>query len=207
VQRDYRVISGCLLVVGVLTVLFGIMIGEFEYPGYSVAQNALSDLGATCRAGVCRVYTPSSYLFNGSLLITGALVALSSAFMYRVFRSRLLSTLLGIAGAAAFGVGIFPESAGSIHGELAGITFLAMGLAAIYSLRYVSLPMKLLSVILGGLTVVLAVLFEMGLYFSFGFGGMERLVVYPTLFWGLIFGGYLINLGTNIVNPTQSDSR
>jgi hypothetical membrane protein len=34
--------------------------------------------------------------------------------------------------------------------------------------------------------------FSMGIYLGLGIGGMERMIVYPTLIWTVAFGGYLI---------------
>jgi len=37
------------------------------------------------------------------------------------------------------------------------------------------------------------ILFTSGNYFGLGIGGMERMIVYPMLVWGLAFAGYLLS--------------
>jgi len=71
--------------------------------------------------------------------------------------------------------------------------------SAIMSFKFMKSPLSYLSVILGAVTLLMLVLSLSGyssgsssFYLGIGKGGMERLVIYPFLLWGLGFGAYLI---------------
>ena len=68
-----------------------------------------------------------------------------------------------------------------------------MGLAALMSYRIVRSPLNYVSIILGVLTLVTLLLFTTGNNLGLGVGGMERMIVYQMLVWGLAFAGYLLN--------------
>jgi hypothetical membrane protein len=189
---SYLKLSGTLYFVSITWLMFAIMAAEFTYPGYSVSQNAISDLGATCRASGCIVLQPSSSIFNYSIIVTGLLVVLGTYFLFKALHPKILSLLLAVAGICAAGVGIFPETAGPIHGLLASVVFLTMGLGAISAFRLVPTPLNIISIIMGALTLVFALLYRGHDFLSFGPGGTERFVVYPVLFWVLAFAGHLI---------------
>jgi hypothetical membrane protein len=98
------------------------------------------------------------------------------------------------------GVGIFTEDFGTIHSVVSLITFLSSGLSAIFSVicsyvhkfNLVKMPFSAISVILGLITLGALALFMTGMDLGLGVGGMERMIVYPILMWGVGFGGYLI---------------
>lgn len=186
-------LSGLLYFIGVLELLFGMMIAEFTYPNYSVSQNYISDLGATCRA-VCQVYQPSSAIFNSSLLFVAIFVVAATYFLWisKLKRGKVLSIFLWVAGLAAAGVGLFPETAGSIHSIFSAIVFISMGIAAISAAFVIRQPLKILSAMLGLLTLGFTFLFLGRVYLGLGPGGAERFIVYPVLFWALAFSGYLM---------------
>lgn len=186
-------IAGLLLFLGDVQFLFSLMLAEFLYPDYSISQNYISDLGATCRA-VCTVYQPSSLIFNSSLIIAGILVALSAYtfLLEKIPRSRLLIAFLFISAISSAGVGLFPESAGVIHSIFALIAFFSLGLASISASRLTKVPLNAISLILGLLTIIFIFLFTGKIYLGLGPGGAERLVLYPVLFWGLAFSGWMM---------------
>jgi hypothetical membrane protein len=50
--------------------------------------------------------------------------------------------------------------------------------------------------LISGLTSLTALaLFATNNYLGLGHGGMERLIVYPVLSWGLLIAGYLLTAG------------
>jgi len=50
--------------------------------------------------------------------------------------------------------------------------------------------------LISGLTSLTALaLFATNNYLGLGHGGMERLIVYPVLAWGLLIAGYLLSAG------------
>lgn len=160
------------------------MIAESIYPGYSVSKNYISDLGVGSTAP----------LFDTSIAILGIAVIASSYFLYRGFGSRLLSILTASTGLWALMVGIFNESSfTAIHNLVSLLTFVSGGLTAIVAFRFQKSPMNFFSTILGVLSLAaLAVSIVEPSGLALGVGGIERLIVYPFLLWGIGFGGYLV---------------
>ena len=185
------VVAGALLLAGSIIFMFGWHLAEFLYPGYSVSENFISDLGATCREGSCRIVEPSATIFNSSVILLGIMLITSSYYINRTFRKIYITVLLAVTGVGAIGVGAFPETAGILHTIFSLITFAAAGFTMIATFKIVRGPMKLLSIILGITTLTALVLFAGDVYLSLGPGGMERLIVYPALMWAFILGGYL----------------
>jgi hypothetical protein len=51
--------------------------------------------------------------------------------------------------------------------------------------------MNVISILLGITTLVALALYIEGKYLGLGPGGMERMIVYPALLWGIIIGSYI----------------
>lgn len=180
------------------------MLAETQYPsspGYSIANNAISDLGATCGNGVCAIYQPSAVIFNSSVFLLGVLLIIGAYFLNRG-KYRVLSILTVLSGIGAVGVGLFPENTGSLHVVVSLIVFLFGGLSAIASSNYSRLPLSFFSVILGLVTLLALVLYGSGIYLGLGLGGMERMIAYPALIWVTGFGAYLMG-GQNTVSESK----
>jgi hypothetical membrane protein len=79
-----------------------------------------------------------------------------------------------------------------LHSIFSLVVFLFAGLNAITNARLQRKPMLYFSVILGLATLVALVLYVGGTDLGLGAGGMERMVVYPVLLWGVGFGGYMM---------------
>ena len=186
-----RKLSGLLAFIGGVECLIGISVAEELYPRYSVSENYISDLGATCRAS-CTIVQPASIVFNSSVALLGGLVIAASYFIYRSTRTKILTSFLFLAGVGAVGVGFFPETTGVVHAIVSLIVFLFGGLSAIASYRIQEVPMNYLSILLGGITLVALLLFLTGNYSSLGQGGMERMIAYPALLWLVGFGAHLM---------------
>ena len=180
------------MVVGVVVFMFGWHLAEFLYPGYSVSEHFISDLGATCRGGVCSIVEPSATLFNSTVAFLGITLLAASYYIHKVFRKHYVSILIAVTGVGAIGVGAFPETAGVLHTIFSLVTFAGAGLAILSTAAVLKMPMKLFSLVLGLVTLIALVLFASDIYLGLGPGGMERLIVYPALMWALIFGGYLV---------------
>lgn len=189
--RDPLKTAGALYFLAVSQFFLFFTVSESLYPGYSVSSNPISDLGATCTAGTCIIFQPSSTIFNSSVFVLGALSFLGAFFIY-ISRSRLVGGLTALAGWGAMGVGIFPETTGVIHVIVSLITFLFAAIAAIVSFRIVGRPMYYFNAALGALALVALVLYGSGTYLGLGQGGMERMVAYPDLIWILGLGAYLM---------------
>lgn len=176
------------------TVQFGIfmIVAEAVYPGYSVAANYISDLGATCVTGQPCVIPPSSAIFNVSVALLGLLILVGAVFIHRAFHWRPATLLVALGGIGPLGVGLFPETTGLWHDLFSLIAFLFAGLSAIVLARFQTKPMFYFSIILGLATLLALVGYIGGNTLGLGVGGMERMVVYPVLLWGVGFGGYLM---------------
>ena len=191
--------AGVLLFFGVAQFGMFEMIAEFVYPGYSVSSNYMSDLGPPCSNGASCASQTSWIIFDSSIVVMGICILVSAYFLYRYFRWRPISGLMGLTGIAAVGVGVFNESAPyMLHHIFSLLTFLAIGLAAILSYRLQRPPMGLFGIVLGLITLVMLVLYipdsgvAYGNTLGIGHGGLERLIVYPVLFWSIAFGGHLM---------------
>lgn len=178
---DRRSLAGLLLFVAASVFSVGMIIAEALYPGYSVSQNYISDLGVG----------PSAWIFNSSVIILGALT-IAAAYSARKVFGRILVILLIVTGAGAMGVGVFTEASGIVHTIVSFTAFLFAGLAAIWTFRLVRPPFAYLSAAFGAISLVALGLFASGTYVGLGQGGMERMIVYPVLVWAAGFGGALM---------------
>ncbi|MGI0091609.1 MAG: DUF998 domain-containing protein [Nitrososphaerales archaeon] len=173
------------LLFGVLQSLLLMHTAEESYPGYSVSQNFISDLGVTCRDSACSIVQPSSTIFNSSIMVPGLTLMASSYLLYRQYSYGLFPGFLSIAGIGTVCVGLFPVSAGSVHLIVSAITFLFGGLATIASYRIVKSVLSYFSISLGLMTLVALIFYKSRLYLGLGAGGMERMIAFPVLFWCL----------------------
>ena len=170
-----------MIFVGAAEFMLFLLVSEAIRPSYSVSTNYISDLGV----GV------SAPIFNGSIIALGILLTIGAYLLMRGVDSRIFPVLIFLTGLGAAGVGIFPETTGAPHSIFALIAFLFGGLAAIYSYKLTGSIFGYLSVVLGVLSLIALVMYATGHYGALHRGGMERLIVYPTLLWALGFGGYL----------------
>ncbi len=213
---DMKKVAGALLFFGCVQFLLLLTIAETLYPGYSVSNNAISDLG------VC---PETASIFNPSVFLLGAIAVICAYFVQRVYNFKLFSVFIVLMGIGAMGVGLFPECEcgdldpcelvdpcersdpcepvdssehdhiNPIHIIAALIAFLFGGLSAIVSYKLLNPPFSFFSVLLGVLSLVAIVLLVSEIYLGLGFGGMERMIAYPVLLWGVGFGGYLMSSG------------
>jgi hypothetical membrane protein len=174
--------AGTLLFIGSVQFIIAMVIAEAIYPGYSVSSNYISDLGVGPAAGI----------FNSSVALLGLTGLLAAHFVQRASRKPVISALLGIAGAGAFGVGVFPETAGLIHPVVSLVTFLFGGLSAIATYKLEKPPLNYLSVAFGVFSLTALLLYGGGTFLGLGRGGMERMVAYPILLWAVSFGTQLL---------------
>jgi hypothetical membrane protein len=183
-------LSGVLIFLASAQFLIGMLVAESLYPGYSVSQNYISDLGATCRAA-CTIVQPSSTIFDSSVFVLGALLVASSYFFRKGSGTLFAPIFLGIAGMGAMGVGLFPETTGTLHEIVSLMAFAGGGLTAVSSFRLIRAPLSFFALVLGSLTLIALVMYADGVYLGLGPGGMERIIAFPVLIWGTGFGAYL----------------
>ena len=191
-------VTGLLFFVAVTQFLLCLTIAEVLYPGYSVSDNYISDLGVG----------PSSIIFNSSVFILGLSVLLGTYFLRHNPNFKTVNIQLILVGISAMGVGVFTKDFTLAHGAVSSATFFFAGLSAILSFKVLKKPFSLISVILGIMTLGALSLFSIGMvtsgsmtsniaydsnfYLGLGPGGMERMVVYPALMWLAGFGGHLV---------------
>ncbi len=194
-----RTLAGFLIFIGAAQCVLAFIVAEALFPGYSVANNAISDLGAYCRANgtVCQVYQPSATIFNTSLIVLGVTTIVGICFAWRVFHT-VPVVLAILAGVGALGVGIFPETSGWLHTAFSYITFGFGSLAVLSFVIYERGPFRYLSRIRGIIALVTSSLLVSGhplidgTWLGLGYGAMERLIAYPLLIWLLGLGGLFL---------------
>ena len=207
VASRYLRIGGILAIIAAAQWIIGVFIAQAYYPSYSVTQNDLSDLGATCHnatmptPGSCLIFQPSSIIWNTVLSLLGILTMASAYMIYRGLGNRLFSTLVGLFGLGALIAGVVPENVDlTTHGLGALVSFVAGAIAAVAVyrakleappyFRYLSIPFGIIS--LAGLAIMLSVSFATLESSTIGHGGDERIIVYPLLVWEIILGISLI---------------
>jgi hypothetical membrane protein len=191
-NQFYEKIFGALLFVGTVQFVILMNVAEQLYPGYSVSMNYISDLGATCRQ-VCQIVQPTATIFNSSIMLLGLLLIIGAYCVRRSFKRGPLTVLLILTGIGALGVGLFPETTGIIHHIFSAVVFLFAGLSAIASFQITKRPMSYLSTLMGLVTLVALMLYLSNIFFGLGPGGMERMIAYPALLWGVGLGGHLMH--------------
>ncbi len=216
--------AGALLLVGGLVALVGIHAAEFLYPGYSVSQDFVSDLGATCSDLAsnaprgCLVVQPASAVFSVSIDLLGLLVFAAAFRLYPLARPPRLAILLGATGIGALGVGLVSEAYSPFHSIFALTAFLGGALAALESFRILPRPLGVVAVALGGVALVALGWFSVAavalrtatipsLWVPFGVGGMERMVMYPILAWVILFGTALLTMANPLERPAAIPNR
>ncbi len=176
-------IAGTLLFVGTAQFLFMMILAEMLYPGYSVANNFISDLGVGATAPI----------FNSSIILFGVMLVLAGFFIRRGYKDEYYPEVVALSGVGALGVGLFPETTGDIHLSFAFIAFFFGAIAAIMAYKLEKIPLRYISIILGIISLAALVLGSVfGIDLGLGRGGMERMIVYPILVWGIAFGGQLM---------------
>jgi hypothetical membrane protein len=192
--------AGLLLFAGSLILLFGMMLAEFTYPGYSMADNYISDLGNFS-------HPVPAVIFNVSIIVFGAM-AIYAGLLLRTALDEWLGILLILAGAGGIGVGIFNEGTIlAIHYVCAFTVFFCGGIAIYRSARVLyTRPTSWIFLILAG---IVAFFISFMIYnvvsgstdkilLGIGVGGMERMVAYPTIFWAMATGIYLVGQATDL---------
>ncbi len=169
------------ILLGFIQFGFFMMIAEFLYPGFSTSNNVISDLGVGPQ--------PSQAMFTISIILFGLLAMVAAFFYSKTLESRLFPILILIAGIGGIGVGLVNEGNGWPHTMFAFLAFFFSAVAAIYSYRYLSAPTSYFAVVLGLISIAALALIAADVFLGIGKGGMERMIFYPVLFWGIMFAG------------------
>jgi hypothetical membrane protein len=200
-------IAGLVCAVAAVQFIAGVQLAQAYYPNYSVTQQYLSDLGATCPGGLgttpCFILEPSGIIWGATLSLMGLLSMLGAGLIFFVRRIRLLPALLGMWGLGTAIAGWFPQSVYIVHGPASALAFVAGSIAALITVRlHLDVP-RLLGIVctaLGAFSLIgIALLrifpFEELNTTPIGGGGVERLIVYPIVGWELLLGAFLVYQG------------
>jgi hypothetical membrane protein len=198
VHRSVRT-GAVLFIVGAVQFIVGMIVVQSQYPGYSLSQNYISDLGGA--------HSPWALVFDGSVILLGVCAIFGVLLIWGAFDSRPSRSIglgfLLIAGIGAVGVGVFPETTpvlnGRMHDIVSDIAFIGSGLGlSIVSFAMVEGPHWRLSrpftLLCGIVTIGAIVLFTLNYYVGLGPGGMERLIVAPVLLWAVAEGVHIARL-------------
>jgi hypothetical membrane protein len=190
-------VAGTLFFVAVTQFIMCLMVAEALYPGYSLSGNYVSDLGVG----------PSSIVFNSSVFLLGLLLVIGTYFLRAVLELKTLNRLLFLMAIGAMGVGVLTKDYTFAHAAVASTAFFFSGLSAIASSKVLQKPLSTISLALGAMTIVALGLFSAGIvtggsftdptafdsafYLGLGPGGIERMIIYPSLMWLAMFSGQL----------------
>ena len=182
--------AGYLLALAAGQFLVLLMLGESIAPGYSMHENAISDLGTIGE---------TELLFNTSLFVLGLLNFVSGFVLFKVLDDKKLLIVFALGGIGAMGAGLIPlDSPIGVHGLFALFAFVFINLEAMVAGRLAKSPLDKISIALGMLGIIFVSLMMMvdsgslDVSDSIGHGGVERMIAFPCLIWMVLFGGYLI---------------
>jgi hypothetical membrane protein len=170
----------------------GIITAEALYTTPYNTRMEISDLGATENGFILH---PSSYIFNATMLVTGAMIVIGAYFLQRALHPRAVTIPTGLLGVGVLGVGLFPGNIHPQHPLLAFTAFVAGGLAVLLSYKVTPQPLRSIVVVMGTVSLLTTVasvfLLEWGPLARLDLGGVERWMVYPVVLWLVAFGAYL----------------
>jgi hypothetical membrane protein len=182
--------AGYLLALAAGQFLVLLMLGESIAPGYSMHENAISDLGTIAE---------TELMFNASLFLLGLLNLVTGLILYKVLSSKVVLIVFALGSIGAMGAGLVPlDNPTGVHGLFALFAFVFINLEAVVAGRLAKSPLDKISIalgILGLIFVPLMIMVDSGsldVSSSIGHGGVERMIAYPCLIWMMVFGGYLI---------------
>lgn len=185
-----KTIAGYLLALAAGQFLIALMLGESMAPGYSMHDNAISDLGTIAE---------SELLFNASLFLIGLLNFAAGYVLYKAIGDRKVLIAFALGGIGAMGAGLIPlDHPSGVHGLFALFAFVFINVGAMIAGRLAKFPLNRISLLLGILGIIFVpvmIMVDSGsldVTGSIGHGGVERMIAFPCLIWMLVFGGYLI---------------
>lgn len=176
-------IAGLLVFIGSFVFSISILITEALRPTYSVSLDVISGLGVG----------PDGYIFNDSIILMGLLVIASSFILFSDGKKYPWAFTMILVGIGAIGVGVFHVNTAFVpHSMSATIAFVFSGISAVLFVTTKDTVLRYLSAAIGVLILVSFLLFRQRDLLGLGVGGMERMIVYPTLLWAMAVSGYLM---------------
>ena len=189
---DNKRVAGLLFIVAAVQYVLAIVVSEAVYPGYSVGQQWMSDLGDWSKAG------NYAAIFNISAILYGLFIIAGAYYTQRVVKNRLFTFLLAMCGIGSVFSGVVALNVSYlVHGFFGLFTFVFGAASAVMSYRFEKKPLSYVSVVLGAVAfsaIVFTALGQRGIgsYLGLGLGSMELLIIYPLLLCLFGYGAYLI---------------
>ena len=184
--------AGLVLFVGSVQWLMMMIILESFQPNYNSSLHYVSSLGVGTTA----------IIYNTSIFLFGLSVVISSSILYKTLGGKIFPLTLLIAGLFVMGVGLFPENVRPMHGYVTAFAFSFAVFAPILSFKALKSPFSYISIIIGFITLALLIVFfpYLGLpaestiqILGFAKGTLERMIIYPLMFWMLSLSISLFN--------------
>ena len=179
--------AGLVLFIGSVQWLMMMIILESFQPNYNSAIHYVSSLGVGTTA----------IIYNTSISLFGLSMVISSIILYKSLGRKIFPLFFLITGLFVLGVGLFPENIRPIHGYVTAFAFIFAVFLPIISFKSLNPPFSYISVIIGLTSLVVLIIFfpYLGLpaestilFLGLAKGTMERLIIYPLMFWMLSFG-------------------
>ena len=173
--------------IGSVQWLMMMIILESFQPNYNSAIHYVSSLGVGTTA----------IIYNTSISLFGLSMVISSVIFYKSLGRKIFPLFFLITGLFVIGVGLFPENIRPIHGYVTAFAFLFAVFLPIISFKALNPPFSYLSIIIGLVSLVVLIAFfpYLGLpaestilFLGLAKGTMERIIIYPLMFWMLSFG-------------------
>ena len=204
--RDRR-IAGLLLSIAGVAILMGSITAEALHPGpYTTHADTLSHLGAS-EPPDSVVVQPAAGIFDGTMLVAGALILVGVWFAHRALRRKAVTVPTALLGLGVLGVGIFPLTSPGLHTVFAMLAFFSGGIAMLLSAPVTPSPFRQLWAVLGVVSLVAIILgivaIEWAPVAALGEGGIERWNSYPIVLWLVAFGSHLIATGAGEPGPRR----
>jgi hypothetical membrane protein len=205
-------LAGALSFLGGTWGLLSITVAESLTPGYSVSNEAVSGLGSPYFSGTCSTIPtcvppvqPASAIFVFSLFL-GALLILWWSYLFgKATVHRRFALCVAVTGAANLLIGLsyvplylgastegVVGAAYDIHVTGALVVFVLVPILMIAAYRFAQGPFGYFSMVFGVVALAAFVLFLTGNNLGLGYGGMERMIIYPIELWQIGFGVYLM---------------
>lgn len=181
-SRDVRrrELAAILLFAAITQFALAANISEAVYPGYSIRNTLLSDLGVWGQ--------PAALLFNASLVAFG-LLGLGIGFLTWGDRElTFIPLLFALCGTGMLIMATFPITVDWAHDAGAFLAFVLIALAMMCCYWTYPGPFGSISMLLGVFALITMVLYKAQIDFGLGLGSMERVFVYPIMMWMAAFG-------------------
>jgi len=188
-DADDATVAGSLFVAVPALFVTTLTVAAAMVPGYHVGADAISELG---------VAPETALLFNGAIVVTGIANAVAGRYYYRRHGAAWLLALFVLGGVGSAGVGVFPMDTGAPHAVAAFVAFTGVNLQTVGAAARFDGPLRVAGVVAGLVGLGALAWFLLGggegaaAYGALGYGGVERLIVYPALLWTVALGGALL---------------